>query len=125
MLPGWTSATRAVNPAGGDGPSQNIAGPSPAHASATAAATARAAMARFKITIAMAVFDPAIRKLVSQTPPSEAEASAAGWFHCDAPSNAHGPPRLGNDRTASAVTQALGNTSTAASVPRAEIGSPR
>src|SRR6187399_1845347 len=111
MLPGWTSATRAVDPAGGEGPSQNIAGPSPAHANATAAARTRAGTLRPRITTAIAVFDAAITKLVSQTPPSEAEASVAGWFHCDAPSKVHGPPRFGNDRTASAVTQALGNTS--------------
>ena len=40
----------------------------------------------------------------------------AGWFHCDPPSNAHGPPRLCQDRTASAITQALGNTVTAANM---------
>ena len=77
----------------------------------------RAEMRPCRITSAIALFDAAITKLVSHTPPSEAEASVAGWFHCDAPSNAHGPPRLGNDRTASAITQALGNTTTAAIGP--------
>ena len=38
-----------------------------------------------------------------------------GWFHCDAPSNAHGPPRLCHDRAASATTHRLGNTTMAAS----------
>jgi hypothetical protein len=56
------------------------------------------------------VFAPTIRKLVSPTPPSEAEANVAGWFHCDAPSNAHGPPRLDQARTPSATTQALGSS---------------
>src|ERR1700694_2628562 len=123
MLPGCTSATRTVDPAEGAGPSQNHAGPSPAHATATAAATTRAYWERrCRITTAIAVFAATIRKLVSHTPPSEAEASVAGWFHCDAPSNAHGPPRLGQDRTASAITHALGNTTTAARLPWAVIG---
>src|ERR1700737_1937201 len=123
MLPGCTSATRTVDPAEGAVPSQNHAGPSPAHATATAAATTRAYWERrCRITTAIAVFAATIRKLVSHTPPSEAEASVAGWFHCDAPSNAHGPPRLCQDRTASAITHALGNTITAASVRRGVTG---
>jgi hypothetical protein len=48
-----------------------------------------------------------------------------GWFHCDAPSDAHGPPRLGQDRTASANTQALGNTATAAKALQDVMGSRR
>src|SRR6202165_5562870 len=123
MLPGCTSATRTVDPAEGAGPSQNHAGPSPAHATATAAATTRAYWERrCRITTAIAVFAATIRKLVSNTPRVWPGASVTGWFHCDAPSNAHGPPRLGQDRTASAITHALGNTTTAARLPWALIG---
>jgi len=65
---------------------------------------------RCRIAPTIAVLAATSRKLVSHTPPSEAEAIVAGWFHWDAPSNAHGPPRLCQDRTASAITHALGNT---------------
>ena len=39
-----------------------------------------------------------------------------GWLDCDAPSDAHEPPSAGQDRTTSAATHALGNTTTAAAV---------
>ena len=123
MLPGCTSATRTVDPAaGGAGPSTNQAGPIAAHASATASAVTRPGASRCSSMPAIAALTATITKLVSHTPPSEAEANIAGWFHCDAPSNAHGPPRLGHDRTASASTHALGNTTTAASVRRIVTG---
>jgi hypothetical protein len=56
------------------------------------------------------------RKLVSHTPPNDADASVTGWLACDAPSDAHGPPSPGQDRTTSAATHALGNTTMAATV---------
>lgn len=62
----------------------------------------------------MAVLVATRRKLVSHTPPSDADASVTGWLHCDAPSNAHGPPSDCQDRTASAATHALGTTTRAA-----------
>src|SRR3984893_9125392 len=122
MSPGCTSATRTVEPTGGSGPSTNQAGPSPAHTRATASAMTRPDTPRRSITPAIAVFAATSRKVVSQTPPSEAEASVAGRFHSAAPSKAQGPPRLCQDRIASAITHALGNTITAASVRRVVTG---
>src|SRR6266498_3397599 len=55
------------------------------------------------------------RKLTAQTPPTEASASTAGWFHWLVPSSPHGPPRPGQARTYSPATQALGTSSSAAS----------
>ncbi len=78
ILPGCTSATRTVEPTGGVGPSRNHAGPSPAHASAIATAMTRPDTPRCRITAAIAVLAATSRTLVSQTPPSEAEASVAG-----------------------------------------------
>ena len=74
------------------------------------------------MTPAMAVLVATRRKLVSHTPPSAADASVTGWFHCDAPSDAHGPPSEGQDRTASAATHALGNTTSAVTVRPAATG---
>ena len=74
------------------------------------------------IAAAIAVLAAAMRKLVSHTPPSEAEAKLTGWLHCEAPSKAQGPPRLCQERTASASTHVLGNTTTAAAVRPAVAG---
>ena len=74
MSPGWTSATRTVDPGAGAGPHQNHIGPSTA--STTGSATARAD--RNRIAPTTAVLTATIRKLTSQTPPSEAAASVAG-----------------------------------------------
>jgi hypothetical protein len=66
--------------------------------------------------LAIAVLTATTSQLVSHTPPKDADASVTGWFHCDAPSDAHGPPNEGQDRTTSATTHALGNTTMAATV---------
>lgn len=98
----------------GAGASQNHTGP--IAISTTGSAIAQGLRSRTATTTA--VLTATTRKLTSQTPPSEADASVAGWFHCDAPSTAHGPPSRSHDRTASARTQSDGRTATAASEPR-------
>src|SRR6266540_3962630 len=55
------------------------------------------------------------RKPTAQTPPTEASASTAGWFHWLAPSSPQGPPNPCHERTYSPATQALGTSSNAAS----------
>ena len=60
---------------------------------------------------------------VLMTPPSEADARVAGWFHCDAPRTAHGPPSRSHDRTVSARTHKLGITAMAVNT-RPEVTSP-
>jgi hypothetical protein len=78
MSPGCTNATRTVGPTGGAGLSTNQAGPSPAHTSATASVMTRRATPRCRITPATAVLVATSRKLVSHTPPREADTSVAG-----------------------------------------------
>src|ERR1700741_4169887 len=92
MSPGCTSATRSVEPTRGAGASTNQAGPNPAHATATVSAMIRPDTPRCRITPTVAVFTATSRKLVSHTPPSEADANVAGWFPWEEP---RGPPRAG------------------------------
>ena len=67
---------RIVVPGAGDGPNQNHAGPTATKPMTIAAATTRAERSRIAPTTA--VLHPTMRKLVSHTPPSEAEAIVAG-----------------------------------------------
>src|SRR5262249_45429113 len=112
MEPGCTSATRTVAPPTGAGPTRYHAGPNAAQAAAHPNATIRPKASRCTNAPTRAVLTATTRKLVSQTPPNDADASVTGWADCDAPSDAHEPPSDGQDRTTSAATHALGNTTT-------------
>src|SRR6516225_1868795 len=116
MSPGCTNTTRTAGPPAGDGPSRYQAGPSAAHATRLTSATMRPGASRCTSAATTAVLAATRRKLVSHTPPKDADASVTGWLDCDAPSDAHGPPSQGQDRTTSAATHALGNTTRAATV---------
>ena len=116
MSPGCTSATRTVGPPSGAGPSRYQAGPIAAHTTTQTSAPSRADASRCTIPATRAVLTATSRKLVSHTPPRDADASVTGWLACEAPSGAQHPPSGGHDRTTSAATQALGNTTAAAPV---------
>src|SRR5581483_3261473 len=123
-IPGCTRAIVVSRTAGAAGVSANASGPAPTLT--TAATTPRAAsqgrgtelgsrLGRDTTTSTIATLASTSAKLISQTPPTAARASTAGWRHWLTPNTAHGPPSACQDRSHSVSSQQLGTTTSAAS----------